>query len=106
MNIRLVTGNDWYRFKRGCLGYEYGEGNDQAWSDADREWKKTRSFICLTSAYTVQYALAVSALNSDSEFTIEKEDYTKADIKRAFTKSLKGKKMNKKILSSFIERIA
>ena len=106
MNIRLVAGNDWYRFKRGCLGYEYGEGNDQAWAEADREWKKTRSFICLSSAYTVQYAMAVSALNNDAEFEIEKEDYTKADIKRAFTKSLKGKKMNKKILSSFISRIA
>ena len=108
MNIRLITGNDWYRFKRSCLGYEYdGDLNDNlAWADADREWKKTRSFICLSSAYTVQYALAISALNTDDEFTIEKEDPTKAEIKRAFTKSLKGKKMNKKILSSFIERIA
>ena len=108
MNIRLITGNDWYRFKRSCLGYEYdGDLNDNlAWADADREWKKTRSFICLSSAYTVQYALAISALNTDDEFTIEKEDPTKADIKRAFTKSLKNKKMNKKILSSFIERIA
>ena len=108
MNIRLITGNDWYRFKRSCLGYEYdGDLNDNlAWADADREWKKTRSFICLSSAYKVQYALAISALNTDDEFTIEKEDPTKADIKRAFTKSLKNKKMNKKILSSFIERIA
>ena len=108
MNIRLITGNDWYRFKRSCLGYEFdGNLNDNtAWADADREWKKTRSFICLSSAYTVQYALAISALNTDDEFTIEKEDPTKAEIKRAFTKSLKGKKMNKKILSSFIDRIA
>ena len=108
MIIRLITGNDWYRFKRSCLGYEYdGDLNDNlAWADADREWKKTRSFICLSSAYTVQYALAISALNTDDEFTIEKEDPTKAEIKRAFTKSLKGKKMNKKILSSFIDRIA
>ena len=108
MNIRLITGNDWYRFKRSCLGYEFdGDLNDNtAWADADREWKKTRSFICLSSAYTVQYALAISALNTDDEFTIEKEDPTKAEIKRAFTKSLKGKKMNKKILSSFIDRIA
>ena len=107
MNIRLITGNDWYRFKRSCLGYEYdGDLNDNlAWADADREWKKTRSFICLSSAYTVQYALAISALNADDAFEV-KEDAKKADIKRAFTKSLKGKKMNKKILSSFIDRIA
>ena len=107
MNIRLVTGNDWYRFKRQCLGYEFdGNLNDNtAWVEADKEWKKTRSFICLSSAYTVQYALAISALNADDTFEV-KEDAKKADIKRAFTKSLKGKKMNKKILSSFIERIA
>ena len=107
MNIRLVTGNDWYRFKRQCLGYEFdGDLNDNtAWQEADKEWKKTRSFICLSSAYTVQYALAISALNADDAFEV-KEDAKKADIKRAFTKSLKGKKMNKKILSSFIERIA
>ena len=107
MNIRLVTGNDWYRFKRQCLGYEY-DGNievNSSWADADKEWKKTRSFICLSSAYTVQYALAISSLNADDTFEV-KEDAKKADIKRAFTKSLKGKKMNKKILSSFIERIA
>ena len=35
-----------------------------------------------------------------------KEDASKADIKRAFTKSLKNKKMNKKILSKFIEMVA
>ena len=40
----------------------------------------------------------VSALNNDSELVV-KEDATKAEIKRAFAKSLKGKKMNKKILS-------
>ena len=49
--------------------------------------------------------MASSALNNDGEFTV-KEDATKADIKRAFTKSLKGKKMNKKILSEFIELVA
>ena len=39
------------------------------------------------------------------EFEV-KEDATKAEIKRAFGKSLKGKKMNKKILSEFIELVA
>ena len=101
MNIRLCTGSEWNRFKRSCLG----GGNWDAYSAADAEWRKTRSFICLSSAYTVQYALATSALNADDTFEV-KEDAKKADIKRAFTKSLKGKKMNKKILSSFIERIA
>ena len=46
-----------------------------------------------------------SALNNDTEFEV-KDDASKADIKRAFAKTLKGKKMNKKILSEFIELVA
>ena len=46
-----------------------------------------------------------SALDSDDAFEV-KEDATKTDIKKAFFKSLKGKKMNKKILSEFIEFVA
>ena len=48
--------------------------------------------------------MASSALNNDGELVV-KEDATKAEIKRAFAKSLKGKKMNKKILSEFIELV-
>ena len=67
--------------------------------------KKTKAFICTSSAYTVQYALHAKALENETEFEVA-EDATKAQIKRAFAKSLGGKKMNKKILTSFIERIA
>ena len=49
--------------------------------------------------------MASSALNNEGELVV-KEDATKAEIKRAFAKSLKGKKMNKKILSEFIELVA
>ena len=44
-------------------------------------------------------------LNTDIEFD-PNHDATKAQIKRDFIKSLKGKKMNKKILSEFIELVA
>jgi len=100
MNIRLIGKNDWRQFKRQCLGHDY-----DAWERADAEWKKTKSFICTSSYYTVQYALHVGALDSDTEFEVA-EDANKTQIKRAFAKSLKSKAMNKKILSSFIERIA
>ena len=100
MNIRLIGGNEWYRFKRACLGYD-----EEKIAAADAIWRKTKSFICTSSAYTIQYALHVKALDNDVEFEVA-EDATKAQIKRAFAKSLGGKKMNKKILTSFIERIA
>tara|TARA_B100000925_G_scaffold71884_1_gene50128 strand:- start:6265 stop:8448 length:2184 start_codon:yes stop_codon:yes gene_type:complete len=101
MNIRLCNGGDWSRFKRECLGYDNPEGYEKA----DKEWRKTKSFICTSSAYNVQYALSIGALANETEFEVE-EDATKAQIKRAFTKSLNAKKMNKKILSSFIDQIA
>ena len=101
MNIRLCNSGDWGRFKRECLGYDDHDGYEKA----DKEWRKTKSFICKSSAYTVQYALSIGALESDTEFEVA-EDATKAQIKRAFSKSLNAKKMNKKILSSFIEQIA
>ena len=101
MNIRLCTGGDWSRFKRECLGYDNPEG----YAKADAQWKKTKSFICTSSAYTVQYALSIGALSNDAEFEVV-EDATKAQIRSAFKKSLNAKKMNKKILSSFIEQIA
>ena len=100
MNIYLIGGQDWNRFKRMCMGRDY-----QAWDEADRIWKRTKSFICTTSYWTVQYAMHVGALDNNTEFEVE-EDATKAQIKRAFSKSLGSKKMNKKILTSFIERIA
>ena len=101
MNIRLLAQGEWHRFKRDCFGDEY---NEEKVERANAEWKKTKSFICASSAWTIQYGLASSALNSDSEF--EPKSDSKADIKRAFVKSLRGKKMNKKILSSFIDQIA
>ena len=101
MNIRLCNGGDWSRFKRECLGYDNPEG----YAKADAQWKKTKSFICTSSAYTVQYALSIGALSNDAEFEVV-EDATKAQIRSAFKKSLNAKKMNKKILSSFIEQIA
>jgi len=102
MNIRLITGNDWGRFKSCCLGTNVSR---EEIIKADAVWRKTKSFICLSSFWTIQYALHTNALDSNGEFEV-KEDATKAQIKKAFSKSLGNKKMNKKILSSFIERIA
>ena len=63
--------------------------------------------ICFNQVICINtyFGLSTSALASDDEFEV-KEDATKAEIKRAFGKSLKGKKMNKKILSEFIELVA
>ena len=49
--------------------------------------------------------IAASALAQDEEFIVP-DEATKAQIKNAFTKMLKRKKTNKKLLGSFIDLIA
>ena len=68
-------------------------------------WRKEKSFAIKKSGYHVYFGLSASALDIDDSFEV-KEDATKTDIKKAFFKSLKGKKMNKKILIEFIEFVA
>jgi predicted HAD superfamily hydrolase len=55
--------------------------------------------------YQTYFALSATALANDSEFDVD-DGATKAKIKSAFVKSLKSKKMNKKVLGEFIELIA
>jgi len=68
-------------------------------------WRKHKSISLKTSGYHVYFGLSSTSLGNDTEFEVQ-EDATKAQIKRAFNKSLKGKKMNKKILGEFIELVA
>ena len=68
-------------------------------------WRKHKSISLKTSGYHVYFGLSSTSLGNDTEFEV-KEDATKAQIKRAFNKSLKNKKMNKKILGEFIELVA
>ena len=52
MNIRLLGSGEWHRFKIDCFGDDYTEENV---ARANAEWKKTKSFICASSYWTVQY---------------------------------------------------
>ena len=67
-------------------------------------WKKNRSVGIPNAGYHTYFGLASNSLSNDTEFEV-KEDATKAQIKRAFGKSLKGKKMNKRVLGEFISLI-
>ena len=68
-------------------------------------WRKNKSFSIMNSGYHRYFGISASAMSQDSEFEV-KDDATKSQIKSAFTKSLRNKKMNKKVLSEFIELIA
>ena len=100
IGIRLLPSRDAGSFIRRYHGW-----TDEEYQKIMKGWKKNRSVSIKSSSYDTYFGLSTTALASDDEFEV-KEDATKAEIKRAFGKSLKGKKMNKKILSEFIELVA
>ena len=75
-------------------------------NDSDvKKGRKNASFSIKNSGYHSYFAILDSSLVVDDEFEV-KEDATKAQIKAAFVKSLKAKKLNKKVLSEFVELVA
>ena len=68
-------------------------------------WRKEKSIALTNFGYNKYYVVANSSIQQSSEFEVD-DDASKAKIKTAFAKSLKGKKNNKKILGDFISLIA
>ncbi len=100
IGIRVLNSRDAGQFIRRYTGYE-----DEGYNKIMKRWKKEKSFAIKNSGYHTYFGLSSTALANDDEFEVN-EDATKAQIKRAFVKSLKTKKMNKKVLSEFIELVA
>ena len=97
IGIRLVDRGDWARFS-----------NIWITKDAEKvraQWKKDRSATIKGTPFDAFFAMACQSLNNDVEFEVE-EDATKAQIRKAFKKSLQSKALNKKILSDFIDLVA
>jgi len=100
IGIRVLEGRDAGNFIRRYCGY-YGE----EYTKTLNAWKKEKAFTIKKSGYHSYFGLSASILSQDIEFQVA-EDASKAQIKSAFAKSLKSKKMNKKILGEFIELVA
>ena len=100
IGIRLLQKNDAMRFVR----MYYREGSKE-FEVIRRDWKKQKSYTIHNSGYDAYFAMSSSNLADDAEFDVE-DDATKAQIKRAFVKSLKTKKLNKKVLGEFISLVA
>ena len=99
IGIRVCSTRDFGSFLRVALGYS------DEYNKVLSDWKKTRAVSFDGFGYSKQFAIASNALAQDSEFDVD-EGATKTKIKSAFIKSLKTKKMNKKILSEFISMVA
>ena len=68
-------------------------------------WKKERAVTVNMRGYAKYFGLSAASLGNDADFEVD-EGATKAKIKTAFMKSLKTKKLNKKVLGEFVELIA
>ena len=83
----------------------YSNPGSREHTNIQTEWRKTKSFCIKNSGYDAYFGISASALANDSEFEVD-EGATKAKIKSAFVKSLKTKKLNKKVLGEFISLVA
>jgi hypothetical protein len=83
----------------------YHPQGDKQWEKIQSDWKKLKSFTITNSGYDAYFGLSSTALSQDTEFDVH-ECATKAQIKSAFAKSLKTKKLNKKVLGEFISLVA
>ena len=99
VGIRVLAPRDASPFIRQYAGFP------SDYEKMHKTWKKEKSFTIKNSGYHKYFGLSSAAMSQDSEFDV-KEDATKGQIKTAFVKSLRSKKMNKKVLGEFIELIA
>ena len=100
VGIRVLESRDAGAFIRRYCGYQ---GNE--FDETMKDWKKNKAFSIKNSGYNRYFGINSSSLSEDDQFEVN-TDATKAQIKRAFAKSLKTKKMNKKILGEFVELVA
>jgi hypothetical protein len=99
IGIRVLEGRNANRFIS-----LYHNQSDKQYEVIQNDWKKLKSFIITNSGYDAYFGLSSSALSQDAEFDVA-DDATKSQIKSAFVKSLKTKKLNKKVLGEFISLV-
>ncbi len=99
IGIRVLANRDASQFIRRYSEYE------DSYNKIMKVWRKEKAFSIKNSGYHTYFGLSSNALSNDDEFEVGGEA-TKSQIKRAFVKSLKTKKMNKKVLGEFIELVA
>jgi hypothetical protein len=100
IGMRILESRDASSFVRRYTGWISSE-----YDKIMNIWKKEKTFSIKDSGYHTYFGLSASALANDAEFDVA-EDATKSQIKSAFVKSLKSKKMNKKVLGEFVELVA
>ena len=101
IGIRVLESRNASRF----IGLYHSINDGKVYDKILSDWKKLKSFTITNSGYDAYFGMSATALSQDSEFEVA-EDATKLQIKSAFAKSLKTKKLNKKVLGEFISLVA
>ena len=100
IGIRVLNGRDASRF----IQLYHRNVYEKEYEKIQNDWKKLKSFKITNSGYDAYFGLSSTSLSQDAEFDVA-DDATKAQIKSAFAKSLKTKKLNKKVLGEFISLV-
>ncbi len=100
IGIRVLESRNFSRFVQ-----MYHSQLDKQYEKIQNDWRKVKSFTITNSGYDAYFGMSATALSQDTEFEVA-EDATKSQIKSAFVKSLKTKKLNKKVLGEFISLVA
>ena len=97
IGMRLLNGRDFGNFiKR----YDLSASEEKV-----KKSRKEKTILIKNSGYHSYFGMLSTGLYQDPGFEVA-EDATKAQIKSAFVKSLKTKKLNKKVLGEFISLVA
>ena len=100
IGIRILEPRDGNSFIRRYTGY-----GGRKFDVVSAIWKKSKTISIKNSGYHTYFGMSANILSTDSSFSVS-ESATKTQIKSAFVKSLKSKKMNKKVLNEFVELIS
>lgn len=101
IGIRILSNRELNKFIREGVAY----GDLHECDKLCKEFKKQHSVAMKTNYYHRYFGISSNHVNVSDDFEVQ-EGATKAQIKSSFMKSLRSKKMNKKILSEFIELVA
>ena len=99
IGIRVLSKRDGKHFIE-----RYHRWDDKHHESILKDWRKLKTFTITNSGYDAYFGMCSDSLSDDADFDVD-ESATKAQIKRAFVKSLKVKKLNKKVLGEFVSLV-
>ena len=104
IGFRIISGSSFGRLLRGSLGLDqWGYNQTPETEKANKVWRKDNCYEINGVGYDALYAIAHSKLNVQASFN---PTTVQGDAAKEFRDTMKKKRTNKKILSSFAELVS